>query len=162
MLYASTRSSLTKALGSAPFTDSVFATSKADLTPDAYAKHRASLAAPKPMSAREKEMEEIRAAESTSATYDGSRARTNHVTKEIGLGWPEDVENAVKELGYGEESKVVVIVSLSARMRSYTLTGRTRQLTQLQNSYSWHLQKKFPPTTSVLHCPALNQVGSIK
>ena len=112
MLYASTRSSLTKSLGSTSFTDSVFATTKSDLTAEAYAKHRASLAAPKPMSAREKEMEEIKAAESRSATYDGSRSRANHVAKEVGLAWPEDVETAVKDLGYGDESKVVVIVGL--------------------------------------------------
>ena len=111
MLYASTRSSLTKSLGSAPFSDSMFATSKDDLTASAYAKHRASLAAPKPMSAREKELEEIKAAESKSLSYEGSRARASHVKEEVGLGWPEEIENAVKDLGSGQESKVVVLVS---------------------------------------------------
>lgn len=113
MLYASTRNSLTKALGSAPFKDTLFATSKADISASAYAKHRASLDAPKPMSAREKEMEEIKQAEGRSSTYEGSRARVNHVTQEVGLGWPEDIESAVLELGSGEGSKLVVIVGIS-------------------------------------------------
>jgi len=109
MLYASTRNSLTKALGSAPFKDTLFATSKADISATAYAKHRASLDAPKPMSAREKEMEEIKQAEGRSSTYEGSRARVNHVTQEVGLGWPEDIESAVLELGSEGGNKLVVI-----------------------------------------------------
>src|ERR1700709_560398 len=73
MLYASTRGSLLKSLGSTLFTDSIFATSKADLTPEAYAAHRRHLDAPKPLSTREREMADIRAAEAT-GTYEGSSA----------------------------------------------------------------------------------------
>ncbi|KAI0693281.1 actin depolymerizing protein [Cytidiella melzeri] len=108
MLYASTRMSLTKSLGSAPFKDSIFATSKDDLTATAYAKHRASLNAPKPMTAREKEMDEIKQAEGRSATYEGSRARVSHAG-EVGLGWPDEVQNAITDLGSGEGSKIVVL-----------------------------------------------------
>ena len=109
MLYASSRNNLTKALGSAPFTDSIYATSKADVDAKAYASHRASLAAPKPMTAREKEIEEIKAAESRSATYDGSRARKSHVGK-IGFTWTPEVEQAVKELGESDEGRVLILV----------------------------------------------------
>ena len=123
MLYASTRNNLTKALGSAPFTDQMFATSKADITSDAYAKHRASLAAPKPMTAREREMEEIKLAETRSAAYDGSRARKSHVGGKVGFQWSEESERAVTELGRGNEGKLVVLVSVnitkgSMRIRS--------------------------------------------
>lgn len=111
MLYASSRSSLTKSLGSTQFSDSLFATTKADLTADAYAKHRASQAAPKPMSAREREMEEIKAAETKSATYNGSRDRVAHVSQEVGFSWIEEVDNAVRELGEGQDNKVIVLVS---------------------------------------------------
>lgn len=116
MLYASSRPSLTKSLGSVPFSDTLYATTKADLTADAYARHRASLAAPKPMSAREKEMEEIKAAESRSATYGGSRERVSHVA-EVGYAWGDDIESAVKDLSVGEESKVVVLVSTDCLTR---------------------------------------------
>ncbi|KAI0093581.1 actin depolymerizing protein [Irpex rosettiformis] len=108
MLYASTRTSLTKSLGSAPFKDTMFATSKDDLSRAAYAKHRASLAAPKPMTAREKEMDEIRQAENRSATYEGSRARVSH-SQEVGLGWAEEVEEAIRTLGSGEGSRLVIL-----------------------------------------------------
>lgn len=108
MLYAATRATLTKTLGSAHFTDSIFATSKNDLTADAYAKHKLHLAAPQPMSAREKEMAEVKAAEHEAG---GAASRVNDSGTRVGLKWAEDVENAVKELGSGESSGLVLIVS---------------------------------------------------
>lgn len=112
MLYAASRNTLMKSLGSNNFTDSLFATSKADLTPDAYASHRAHIAAPKPLSAREKEMADIKAAErADGGGYEGSRARQNHLGTGVGLNWSQDVEEAVKALGDGDDSRLVVIVS---------------------------------------------------
>lgn len=123
MLYASTRNNLTKSLGSAPFTDSIFATSKADVTADAYARHRASLAAPKPMTAREQEMEAIKLAESRSAAYDGSRARKSHVGGKVGFQWSPETEQAVKELGESQQGKLVVLVSASTIMKPSILNS---------------------------------------
>ena len=91
----------------------MFATTKDDLTADAYAKHRASQVAPKPMSTREREMEEIKAAENRSATYNGSRDRVAHVSQEVGFAWAEEIDNAVRELGEGQDSKVVVLVRVN-------------------------------------------------
>lgn len=111
MLYASTRSALTKSLGSAHFTDSLFATSKADLTPQAYAAHKAQLAAPQPLSAREQEIADARAAErAAGGTYDGSSARRNHVGQTVGMKWNDEVEQAVKNLGQGSGSELVILV----------------------------------------------------
>ncbi|EIW85446.1 actin depolymerizing protein [Coniophora puteana RWD-64-598 SS2] len=119
MLYASTRSSLTKSLGSAVFTDSLFATSKDDLTADAYAAHKRSLAAPKPLSAREKEMEDIKAAEKQAGfSYEGSSARKNHIGTGHSFAWDPEAENAMKELGATETSRLVV---LAIAMESETL-----------------------------------------
>lgn len=58
MLYASTRNTLLRSLGGggASFQHTLFATSKADLTPSAYAAHLAHQAAPHPMTAQEKEV----------------------------------------------------------------------------------------------------------
>lgn len=113
MLYASTRTSLLKSLGSTFFTDSLFATSKSDLTPEGYAAHLKHMAAPKPLSVREQEMADIRAAERAAGSggYVGSRARQSPIGAGVGLNWSEEVENAVKDLGQGEDSKVVIIAS---------------------------------------------------
>jgi len=110
MLYASTRSSLLKALGSSLFTDNLFATSKDDLTPEGYSSHRRHMAAPKPLSAREREVAGVRAAE-TDGTYEGSRARASHVGSGISLRWSQDAEDAIKQLGEGDSNVLVVLVS---------------------------------------------------
>jgi len=110
MLYASSRASLLKSLGSTSFADSLFATSKADLTPEAYNAHLKHMAAPKPLSAREQEIADIRAAERVNApAYEGSRARTSIVGTGVGLNWTAEVENAVEELGRGEEGSIVTV-----------------------------------------------------
>lgn len=110
MLYASSRASLLKSLGSTVFTDSIFATSKADLTADAYQAHLRHLAAPKPLSAREQEIADVRAAENTSASYEGSRARASHVAP-VGFKWAPEVEQAIVELVRSDSSAIVVMVS---------------------------------------------------
>ncbi|KAI0727196.1 actin depolymerizing protein [Fomitopsis betulina] len=111
MLYAATRTTLTKSLGAAHFTDSIFATSKDDLSADAYVKHKQHLAAPKPMSAREKEMEAVKAAERQAGGYsfEGSNARRSHVASGIGLKWAHEADNAVKELASGSGISLVVL-----------------------------------------------------
>lgn len=109
-LYASTRSSLTKSLGSTIFVDSLFATDKADLTPDAYEAHKRHQAAPKPLSAREQEMADIKAAEREAGnSYEGSNARKNHIGQGVGLSWSSEAENAVKGLVSQNDSRIVVL-----------------------------------------------------
>lgn len=109
-LYASTRSSLTKSLGSTVFTDSLFATHKADLTPEAYEAHKRHQAAPKPLSAREQEMANIRAAEREAGNrYEGSNARKNHIGQRVGLSWSSEAEDAVKGLGSRNDSRIIIL-----------------------------------------------------
>ena len=113
MLYASTRTSVTKSLGSTHFTDSIFATSKREVTGEAYARHLRNLAAPKPMSQREKELAEMAEAEKRTAdAYQGSNARKNPLSGAVvGFAWSSDVEEAFKQLALEESSKLLVVVS---------------------------------------------------
>jgi twinfilin-like protein len=111
MLYASTRASLFKGLGSTLFTDSIFATSKTDLTAEAYAAHLKHLAAPKPLSAREQEIADLRLAESGTASLHGSRARINHIGTGVGFNWSIEAEEAVTALARGIGCALVVVVS---------------------------------------------------
>lgn len=114
MLYASTRNSLTKSLGSSLLTSSLFATSQTDLYPSSYLAHLKHMAAPKPLSAREQEMADIKAAEREAGgdAGGGSRGRVNHVGTGVSVGWSEDVETAVRGLAEEEGGKLVVVVSL--------------------------------------------------
>jgi len=113
MLYAATRSSLTKSLGSSVFTDSIFATSKQDLTPSAYEAHRKHVAAPHPLSAREQELSDLRAAENAAATYEGSSVRTTHFGTGVGLAWSAEVENAFVELARNSQENAIILVGHS-------------------------------------------------
>ena len=111
MLYASTRPILFRSLGSTSFTDSIFATTKSDFTAESYASHLRHNAAPHPLSAREKEMADLRSAENEAANYQGSSARSSPFGTGVGLGWSKEVEDAVSELGRENKSAVVIIVS---------------------------------------------------
>lgn len=110
MLYASTRLSLIKSLGSSLFTDSVFATSKADLTPSAYVAHLRHAAAPTPFSSREQELADLRAAENAAASYEGSRARETHVGTSPGFPWTQEAEDAVVNLARSQEDLLLILV----------------------------------------------------
>ena len=150
MLYASTRLTLLKSLGSTVFTDSIFATSKEDLTADAYTSHLRHVAAPHPLSIREQEMIELRAAERETASYDGSRARTSYVGAGVGLNWSEEAERAVKELGQGTGSSTVVFVSwLSSNLPRF-LVGFTPPPTR-QWILRTRLSSYIAPRTYRLH-----------
>ncbi|RXW18882.1 hypothetical protein EST38_g6968 [Candolleomyces aberdarensis] len=90
MLYASTRASLLKSLGSTLFTDSIFATNKQDLTPSAYLAHQRHQAAPKPLSSREQEIADLRVAENAAASY-------------------EEAEQAIARLAQGDQYTIVIL-----------------------------------------------------
>lgn len=115
MLYASTRASLMKSLGSTAFTDSIFATSRADVTPAAYAAHLKHRDAPPPLSKREQALADIRAAEREvgSNPYHGTQARTSHLgSTTIGFKWTDDVEKALIKLRDGEGTALVILVCI--------------------------------------------------
>ncbi|KZV84427.1 actin depolymerizing protein [Exidia glandulosa HHB12029] len=108
MLYAASRAALSKSLGG--FTDSLFATSKADLTPDAYTAHRRHMSAASPLSAREAEMERLRAAERAAGDESqGTSGRVSHVGKTVGLAWGDGLKQAAQELAEAQNSKLLII-----------------------------------------------------
>ncbi|KAG8899179.1 Twinfilin-1 [Tulasnella sp. 403] len=125
MLYASSRNALTKAIGGQVFKDTIFATSKSDVTPDAYAAHLRHLAAPKPMSAREAELAEIRQAELKSVEmFEGSRARKSHVDSQFGLKWTQEVQDVVDNLT-SEGSPNLIIIGVNTDNESLQLVNAT-------------------------------------
>ncbi|TDL24739.1 actin depolymerizing protein [Rickenella mellea] len=112
MIYATMKNSLIKSIDATHLKkESLFANSKADLSPSAYKAHQAHTNAPKPLSAREKELEELSAADRQAGggAYESSRTRISHVGAGVGLAWSEDVELALKELGNGNTNQLVVI-----------------------------------------------------
>ncbi|KAG2740215.1 hypothetical protein P692DRAFT_20881080 [Suillus brevipes Sb2] len=101
------KNSLTKSLGLAVFTDTLFVTLKVDLTPEAYRAHKRYQAAPKPLSVWEQEMANIKAAEREAGnSYEGSNARKNYI------GQRELTVNSIKLLVFAnlalEQTHLVV------------------------------------------------------
>ncbi|CAO3608816.1 unnamed protein product [Cunninghamella echinulata] len=79
MIYASTRASLTKELGDSKFADSIYGTQKSEFSWDGYKKHLAHKKAEAPLTQREKEMQEIKAAEAQAITdYQGTTTRKTY------------------------------------------------------------------------------------
>ena len=100
MLYASTRGALTRALPSPP-ADTLYATSKQDIDATGYAAHLKHVNAPKPLSASEKEMEEVKAAE-RAAGFNTTRPSASPGAfggSGVGLQWDAALEDAVRALG---------------------------------------------------------------
>ena len=123
MLYASTRNSLTKSLGAGHFKDSLYATSKADVSPEAYAAHLRHMNAPKPQTAQEREAELVREAERGGA-LEGSKGRRNHVGARVGLGWSEETEAAVTELGRSQKDSLLLLVRVTVFRVEAEFTSR--------------------------------------
>ncbi|KAG0149895.1 hypothetical protein CROQUDRAFT_653206 [Cronartium quercuum f. sp. fusiforme G11] len=101
MLYASTRATISRQLGGTHFRESIFATSKQDLTPKGYLAHLASCDAKPPMTLRERELADIKAAESLSTLPSGTEARSSNVwgagggsNVGIGLKWSSEAQEA--------------------------------------------------------------------
>jgi twinfilin-like protein len=120
MVYSTTRNTLTKSLGSSVFIGSPEVSSRTGFASayNEYIKTKTDKSCA-PMNAMEREMADIRAAEreaassgSSGGVFAGLSARQSHLGTVVGLGWAEEVKDAVRELGASEGSRVVVIVSV--------------------------------------------------
>lgn len=122
MLYASSRSNLTRQLGATHFADNLFANSKEDITPDAYKKHKQYNASPAPMNAREQEMAEIKAAERAAVGVSYDRLKTPH-GQSSSYVWSEEVKDAISALPTHSGSHLVIItIQVDTQGESLSLT----------------------------------------
>ncbi|KAG0027370.1 Twinfilin-2 [Podila clonocystis] len=111
MIYAATRASLTKDLGDSHFKDSIYGTNLADFTWDGYKKHRASLAAPKPLTDRERQLAEIAANEKIMIeNMKGASLRKSHAP---GMNFPltDRAVTALKKLVVAKPAPKPVVVA---------------------------------------------------
>ena len=156
MLYASTRNSVMK-LGSNHFTDTMTATSKRDVTGEAYARHLRDLAAPKPMSQREKVLAEMAEAEKKAADdYQGTNTRTSHLSGAVvGFAWAPEVEEAFKKLAVEELSRLLVVVSTTVVLddlvhgrspQTVETPGEKLKLVSFEEATANQVGLKLPPS----------------
>ncbi|OAV99144.1 hypothetical protein PTTG_02888 [Puccinia triticina 1-1 BBBD Race 1] len=115
MLYASTRATISRQLGDSNFKKSMFATTKDDLTPRGYLAHLASQKAQAPMTLRERELADIKAAEGADSSSMGTTLRSsnvwgsgdNTVNANLGLKWDEDAQKALSS--WSAENSVTMV-----------------------------------------------------
>ncbi|KAI8069934.1 hypothetical protein BC940DRAFT_296514 [Gongronella butleri] len=98
MLYASTRATLTKDLGDSKFVDNIYGTQKSEFTSDGYKKHLAHKKAEAPLTQREKELAQVKAAEAEAASaFQGTSERRTY-TPGIEMAMADEVKNALAAL----------------------------------------------------------------
>ncbi|KAM3580875.1 Twinfilin-1 [Umbelopsis sp. WA50703] len=114
MLYASTRTSLTKELGDYRFVDSMWGTDAEEFTLQGYKKHKSHQSAEAPLTQRERELAEIKLAESKQASsHMGTTVRKTYaggVTMPLSSG----AESALKELSKSDRPHNYVSLRLDS------------------------------------------------
>ncbi|SAM02438.1 hypothetical protein [Absidia glauca] len=121
MLYASTKATLTKELGDSKFSDSIYGTKKSEFSHDGYKKHLAHKNADAPLTQRERELAEIKAAEAqTVSDYQGTSTRKTYAP---GLAFPltDPAIEALQALKQDKASRPHNFVSLSLNKETIEL-----------------------------------------
>ncbi|SCV69980.1 BQ2448_1374 [Microbotryum intermedium] len=119
MLYASSRQSLLRALGDSRFSSSIIASTQDELTFAAYQDHLAAQHSSAPLTAREQEIADIKAAEAkerregdTSESLNqprsmldlsGSSQGTSADGKKTGTGWSDEAADLIKAFAAGDK-----------------------------------------------------------
>ncbi|CCG81398.1 Putative uncharacterized protein [Taphrina deformans PYCC 5710] len=115
MMYASTRNTVSRELGSAKFSTSYFATTKDELTFSAYAKQELGTSAEAPLSEKEKDLKSVKEAEE-----EVNNTQTKRAIASTGMSFPvsEPAQEALNVLKTTSTSRVV---SLSINMKTETI-----------------------------------------
>lgn len=109
MLFASTRLTLVRELGSEHFRETIFATTAKELTSQGFEKHDAHTALDAPLTEEEKSLGEVKRAEQEAGS--GTGKREIHLGTQMAMPMGDDAIMSLKELAMGEGRGVVSLVS---------------------------------------------------
>lgn len=110
MLFASTRLTLTRELGTEHFRESIFATTAEELSPKGFEKHDAHVRLEAPLTEEERSQNEVKRAEAEEGS--GTGMREIHLSKNLGMPIADAALQALKELGQeGGQRGLVMLVS---------------------------------------------------
>jgi len=110
MLFASTRLTLVRELGSERFRETIFATTKAELTAEGWRKHDKHGEVKAPLTQEEQALQGVKEAEADASR--GTGARSSHVSSGVNFPISEEALRALKGLGGGSENLVQLVWSL--------------------------------------------------
>ncbi|KAL2257977.1 hypothetical protein VTK26DRAFT_8893 [Humicola hyalothermophila] len=109
MLFASTRLTLVRELGSEHFRETFFATSPDELTPAGFEKHDAHTALEAPLTEEERSLGEVRRAEQEAGM--GTGTREIHLSKKMPTRFADPALEALKELAADQRSMVMMRIN---------------------------------------------------
>ncbi|KAL1843529.1 hypothetical protein VTJ49DRAFT_1122 [Mycothermus thermophilus] len=107
MLFASTRLTLVRELGSEHFRDTFFATTADELTPAGFERHDAHLALEAPLTEEEQSLGAVRRAEQEAGM--GTAVREIHMSKNMPTQMDDDALQALKDLAAGGSRSLVML-----------------------------------------------------
>lgn len=107
MLFASTRLTLVRELGSEHFRETIFATTPEELTAEGFEKHDAHSNLEAPLTEEEESLGRVKRAEAEAGQ--GSGRREIHLSKSLAMPVSEDALSALKALGKEERSFVMLV-----------------------------------------------------
>ena len=107
MLFASTRLTLTRELGTERFRETIFATTRQELTAEGWKKHEKHGELKAPLTAEEQTLQGVKEAEAEASR--GTNARSSHVSSGLSFPMSEDALAALKGLPGGQENLVQLV-----------------------------------------------------
>ncbi|KAL1877520.1 Twinfilin-1 [Diaporthe australafricana] len=99
MLFASTRLTLVRELGREHFRETIFATTRDELTPEGFEKHDKHEKLEAPLTEEERSLEDVKQAEAVEGSRGGTASREIHLGQRMNMPVLEDALAALKELG---------------------------------------------------------------
>lgn len=107
MLFASTRLTLVRELGSEHFRETIFATTPGELTAAGFEKHDAHASMEAPLTEEEESLGQVKRAEAEAGQ--GSGKREIHLSKSLAMPVAEDALTALEAVGKGERVLVMLV-----------------------------------------------------
>ncbi|KAK3357882.1 hypothetical protein B0T25DRAFT_567137 [Lasiosphaeria hispida] len=175
MLFAATRLTLVRELGSEHFRETIFATLPTELTPAGFEKHDAHTALDAPLTEEERTLGDVKRAEQEAGV--GTGAREIHLSKNLAMPVTEEVLAGLKELAAGNgtglimlkinpETEVVELVPSSAAPSSIpelvdTISATDPRFTFYRFSHE-HGSSANSPVLFFYTCPAKAGTKAIK
>lgn len=137
MLFASTRLTLVRELGSEHFRETIFVTVPEELSEKGFEKHDAHTKLDAPLTEEEQALGEVKRAEQEAGS--GTGVKAIHLSKSFSMPIGEDAVAAMKEVGQDDGRSVVMLVSYFGQL-IYPMpdTNRLgRKSTQRPRWWSW-------------------------
>ena len=107
MLFASTRLTLVRELGAERFRETLFATTKNELTPEGWRKHDKHGELQAPLTEEEQTLQGVKAAEAEASM--GTTSRSSHVSGSLSLPMSDAARQALKDLLTGNDNLVQLV-----------------------------------------------------